>query len=137
MRNFAANGRRRWDCRTLPIPCGRCCGNARSARTPEPGSIRSSRRPRSRPLAGKTVRAKGFTLPLDGSDQTTHFLIGVNTPVCFYHPPGEPNEVIEVTSKQPVAWNDKLTTVEGTFSLINNGELGVFFRLTNAHQVRT
>ncbi len=83
------------------------------------------------------MRAKGFTLPLDGSDQTTHFLIGVNTPVCFYHPPGEPNEVIEVTSKQPVAWNDKLTTVEGTFSLINNGELGVFFRLTNAHQVRT
>lgn len=88
-------------------------------------------------LAGTTVRAKGFTLPLDGNDKTAHFLIGVNTPVCFYHPPGEPNEVIEVSTKQPITWDEKLTTVEGTFSLMNNGEMGVFFRLTNARQIRT
>ena len=87
-------------------------------------------------LAGKTVRAKGFTLPLDGNDRTNHFLIGINTPVCFYHPPGQPNEVIEVSSKTPIVWNEKMTTVEGTFSLINNGEMGVFFKLTNARQVK-
>ncbi|CAL4869324.1 hypothetical protein MMA231_03616 (plasmid) [Asticcacaulis sp. MM231] len=92
--------------------------------------------PEVKALAGKIVRAKGFTLPLDGNDRTNHFLIGVNTPVCFYHPPGQPNEVIEVISKSPVVWDEKMTTIEGTFSLINNGEMGVFFKLTNARQVR-
>lgn len=38
-------------------------------------------------INGKTIVVQGFTLPLDGSDRTHHFLIGVNTPVCFYHPP--------------------------------------------------
>lgn len=92
--------------------------------------------PEVKALAGKTVRAKGFTLPLDGNDRTNHFLIGVNTPVCFYHPPGQPNEVIEVSSKSPIVWDEKMTIVEGTFSLINNGEMGVFFKLTNARQVK-
>ena len=87
-------------------------------------------------MAGKTVRAKGFTLPLDGNDHTSHFLIGINTPVCFYHPPGQPNEVIEVSTRQPIVWDEKMTTVEGTFSLINNGEMGVFFRLINARAVK-
>jgi len=87
-------------------------------------------------MVGRTVRAKGFTLPLDGSDQTNHFLIGINTPVCFYHPPGDPNEVIEVVTEHPIVWTDKMTTVEGTFSLIQNGEMGVFFKLVKARQIK-
>ncbi|CAL4869315.1 hypothetical protein MMA231_03607 (plasmid) [Asticcacaulis sp. MM231] len=83
-------------------------------------------------LDGTTVRARGFVLPLDGSDHTKHFLLGINTPVCFYHPPGEPNEVMEVLSNQPIAWNDRPMTMEGRFAKINNGELGVFFRLEHA-----
>ncbi len=86
-------------------------------------------------LVGKTVKARGFVLPLDGSDQTKHFLLGINTPVCFYHPPGEPNEVLEVQTETAIAWNDHPMTMEGRFTQINNGTLGVFFRLDNAHRV--
>ncbi len=93
--------------------------------------------PEVKALAGKTVRTKGFTLPLDGNDRTNHFLIGVNTPVCFYHPPGQPNEVIEVSTLRAIEWTDRITMVEGTFTLINNAEMGVFFRLTNAKLVKT
>lgn len=88
-------------------------------------------------MVGQTIRVKGFTLPLDGNDQTSHFLIGVNTPVCFYHPPGDPNEVIEVVSDHPITWDDRQTTMEGQFSLINNGEMGVFFKMIKARQIKT
>ena len=86
-------------------------------------------------LIGKTIRVKGFVVPLDGSDQPKHFLLGVNTPVCFYHPPGEPNEVIEVFADSPVHWSEAPTTVEGRFAQSTSGNLGVFFRLDNARPV--
>lgn len=91
--------------------------------------------PEVRALSGKTQRVSGFTLPLDGQDRTRHFLIGRLTPVCFYHPPGEPNEVIEVMARKAVTWNSKPQAVEGTFTLVNDREMGVFFRLTNAQPV--
>lgn len=102
---------------------------------PKTGNYTLTPTPELTALEGKIVRARGFVLPLDGSDQTSHFLLGINTPVCFYHPPGEPNEVMEVMSVKPVTWNDKPMMMEGTFSKIDNGALGVFFRLDKARQV--
>lgn len=87
-------------------------------------------------MDGQEVTVNGFVLPLDGSDQTRHFLLTKRTPVCMYCPPGEPNEVIEVTSKQPVEWNDNLVTLRGRFTLVNNGEKAIFFALTDAEKVK-
>ena len=86
-------------------------------------------------LSGKTVRVKGFTVPLDGTDRTSHFLIAVNTPVCFYHPPGEPNEILEVTASSPLIWDEKLKTVEGLFAISAAGDAGVYFKLTQARLI--
>ena len=63
--------------------------------------------------AGQAVTASGWVLPLDGSDQTKHFLLTRRTPVCMFCPPGEPNEVAEVISPTPITWTDKLVTVSG------------------------
>ncbi len=93
--------------------------------------------PQVKAMVGQIVKVRGFTLPLDGTDKTSHFLIGVNTPVCFYHPPGDPNQVIEVLSDRPITWDEKPATVQGTFSLINNGEMGVFFKLVKARQLQS
>lgn len=87
-------------------------------------------------MAGRTVRIRGFILPLDGLDLTKHFLLGVNTPVCLFHPPGEPNEVIEVRSVKPVRWSENQIVAEGQFGLIKNAEMGVFFSLTLAREVK-
>ena len=90
--------------------------------------------PQVKALAGKQVQVKGFVVPLDGSDQTRDFLIGVNTPVCFYHPPGDPNELMEVNAASPISWIDKPTTIVGTFTLIQNNQMGVFFKLVDARE---
>ncbi len=91
--------------------------------------------PQVKALNGKRVQVKGFTVPLDGTDRTSHFLIAVNTPVCFYHPPGQPNEILEVTASSPVAWDEKLKTVEGVFSIAAAGDAGVYFRLSQARVI--
>jgi len=83
-------------------------------------------------LAGHTLTASGWVLPLDGSDHTKHFLLTRRTPVCMFCPPGEPNEVVEVFSPRAIVWTDKLVTVTGPLSLINNGEKGMFFRISDA-----
>lgn len=83
-------------------------------------------------LDGKTITVRGFVLPMDGSDRTKHFLITRNTPVCMFCPPGEPNEVVEVLARRAIPWTDKITAVTGRFSLINNGEKALFFKIENA-----
>ena len=91
--------------------------------------------PEVKAMAGQAVQASGWVLPLDGSDHTKHFLLTRRTPVCMFCPPGEPNEVAEVVTLSPVDWTDKMVTVTGLLSLINNGEKGMFFKI-DAYSVR-
>jgi len=88
--------------------------------------------PEVKSLAGHTVTASGWVLPLDGSDHTKHFLLTRRTPVCMFCPPGEPNEVAEVISPRAINWTDKIVTVTGPLTLINNGEKGMFFKISDA-----
>ncbi len=83
-------------------------------------------------LAGKTMTIAGFTMPLDTDETSRHFLLTRNTPVCPFCPPGEPNEVIEVWSDEPVKLTYDLAAFTGRFELIDNGEQGLFFQLKNA-----
>ncbi len=99
------------------------------------GLYRLTPTPEVKALAGKRLTVRGFVLPLDGLDITRHFLLGVNTPVCLFHPPGEPNEVIEVKSTKPVRWTENQTTIEGDFTLISNTEMGIFFAMSQARPV--
>lgn len=85
-----------------------------------------------RALAGKPFKIQGFMLPLEMAEQTTRFLISPYTPVCFYHPPAEPNEVIEVWLERPVRAGYHLVEVEGVLGLANDGEKGLFFQLRDA-----
>ena len=85
--------------------------------------------PEVKALAGQTVTLNGFVLPLDGSDHTKHFLLTRRTPVCMFCPPGEPNEVAEIVAPHPIVWTDKIVSVTGPLSLINNGEKGMFFKI--------
>jgi hypothetical protein len=82
-----------------------------------------------RALAGKPFKIQGFMLPLEMAERTTRFLISPYTPVCFYHPPAEPNEVIEVWLKRPIRAGYHLVEVEGVLALTDNGEKGLFFQI--------
>lgn len=80
-------------------------------------------------LNGTQVTVSGFMLPMDTAPRSKHFLLSRYTPVCFFCPPGQPNEVVEVISKPGVKLTGNMVTLSGRLSLINDGEKGLFFRL--------
>ena len=80
-------------------------------------------------LAGKNLSLSGFLMALETDKAMHHFLLSKYTPVCSFCPPGEPNEVVEVSSAQPVAYVERMVTVTGKFALQNNGEKGLFFQM--------
>lgn len=83
-------------------------------------------------LDGTQIAIKGFMVPLESKEEFNHFILSKRTPTCPYCPPGEPNELIEVFTAKPVKWNDGLVSASGKFSLINNQNFGMFFKLDNA-----
>ena len=88
--------------------------------------------PEVKALNGHPVSLSGFMLPLDTSGSSTHFLLSKYTPVCFFCPPGEPNEVVEVVSTRGVPITDRMLTVTGRMALENKGDKGLFFQVQQA-----
>lgn len=83
-------------------------------------------------LSGTAVVLDGFMMPLDGGEYSSHFLLSRRTPTCFYCPPGEPNEVVEVMSSKPVKYGAEMLDVSGTLQLVNDTEQGIFYRISPA-----
>lgn len=96
------------------------------------GIFTAAHPPAVKALVGRVLTIPGFIMPLDAATRGTHFLLSKYTPVCAFCPPGEPNEVIEVQTARPVVFSDKLVHVTGTFALENNGDNGLFFKMTGA-----
>ena len=88
--------------------------------------------PEVRALNGKAVTLSGFMLPLDTEAKARHFLLSKYTPVCFFCPPGQPNEVVEVTVANGVPLTDRMLNVSGRLTLSNQGDKGLFFKMDNA-----
>jgi hypothetical protein len=88
--------------------------------------------PEVKALSGKEVTVNGFMLPLESTNKFRHFLLAKRTPTCPFCPPGEPNEIIDVWLDKPVAYSENLVNVKGTFTLMNDHEMGLFFKLSNA-----
>ena len=83
-------------------------------------------------LNGQTITLTGFMMPLESQATTSHFLLSKYTPVCFFCPPGQPNEVVEVRTSKPLKAGYDRIQVTGRFALQNDGEKGLFFRLDQA-----
>jgi uncharacterized protein len=83
-------------------------------------------------MSGKEITISGFMLPLETKPQSSHFLLERRAPTCAFCPPGEPNEVMEVFSTRPMAWNENLVTLSGTLILPNDGKKGIFFQMKEA-----
>ena len=99
---------------------------------PAKGIFTAAFPPKVKAMAGQTLTVSGFMLPLDAGMATQHFLLSKYTPVCPFCPPGAPNEVIEVRSTSPIYIYDQQIEVTGRFSLQNDGDAGLFFRLDQA-----
>lgn len=88
--------------------------------------------PEVKAMEGKTITISGFMLPLESSEKFKHFILSKRTPTCPFCPPGEPNEIVDVWTKNPVKWDEGLVKVTGKFGFTKQKELGMFFKLSDA-----
>ena len=83
-------------------------------------------------MVGKEITISGFMLPLEASEKFKHFILSKRTPTCFFCPPGQPNEIVDVWTDKSTDWKEELIKVTGTFELMNDPQLGMFFKLNKA-----
>ena len=115
-----------------PAATWRVLATTRITENTNAGTFAAIHPPAVRALVGTNITISGFMLPLDTTPRSRHFMLSRLTPVCFFCPPGGPNEVIEIYSSTPIAITDRLVTVTGRFVLTNDVEKGLFFRINNA-----
>jgi len=83
-------------------------------------------------MDGKKITLSGFLQPLEAKGVSQHFLLCKNAPSCAYCPPSKPNEIVELFTAKPVAWQQNLLTISGTLHLVNDGNKGIFFQIKGA-----
>jgi len=87
--------------------------------------------PEVKAMEGKDITITGFMLPLEASEKFKHFILSKRTPTCPFCPPGEPNEIIDVYTAQPVSWIESAIKIRGKFGFTKDQQLGMFFKMTN------
>ena len=88
--------------------------------------------PEVKAMEGKQEAITGFILLLEPTEKFTHFILSKRTPTCPFCPPGEPNEIVEVFTKKPIAYSEGMLVVTGTMRFTNNPDLGMFYQLKDA-----
>jgi hypothetical protein len=91
--------------------------------------------PEVKALSGKQVTISGFILPLESTEKFKHFILSKRTPTCPFCPPGEPNEIVDVWTSEPIGYSEDIITVKGTFELMNDREMGLFFKMKDAKKM--
>ena len=84
-------------------------------------------------LVGTRVSITGYTVPLEMKEKYKHFILSEKGTTGAFCPPGEPYEIVEVESRDAVAWSQEPVTVRGTFGLTENQTMGLFFILKDAN----
>lgn len=87
-------------------------------------------------LDGKEVLIQGYMFPLEGTEQTSFFLLGPFPMSCPFHYHVPPNLVLEVRTKDPVSFSFDSINIKGVLELIpKDMENNVFYRLNQAEIV--
>lgn len=84
-------------------------------------------------LKGRSIKLKGFMMPLDQASKQQHFILSAN-PVtnCFYCLPGGPETLVEVRTDKPVEFSYDPVEVSGTLELLTDDPMGMYYRLVDA-----
>ena len=87
-------------------------------------------------LHQKTQRIQGFMMPLEPGERQRHFLLSAVPLTCSFCTPGGPESMVEVRSKVPVPVTIDPVVVEGRFSVLQDDPYGLYYRMTDAVNVR-
>ena len=88
-------------------------------------------------LAGTDILIQGYMFPLSQDEKQALFLLGPFPMSCPYHYHVPPRLIIEIHSKEPVAFSYDAVNIKGTLELVpKDDEYNVFYRLKDAEIVR-
>ena len=87
-------------------------------------------------LDNKSQRIQGFMMPLDPGEKQKHFLLSSVPLTCAFCVPGGPESMVEVKTKTPVKYSMEAVVVEGQFAVLKDDPYGLFYRVTDAVQVK-
>jgi hypothetical protein len=87
-------------------------------------------------LDQKSQRLQGFMLPLDPGEKQKHFLLSAVPLTCPFCVPGGPESMVEVKTRTPVKYSLEVVVVEGKFAVLKDDPYGLFYRVTDAAEVK-
>jgi hypothetical protein len=83
-------------------------------------------------LDAKEVKVQGFMMPLEMGDKQSHFILAATPQDCAFCMPGGPESLVEVKTRQPVAYGVGPVVLSGKLAVLKDDPTGVFYRLTDA-----
>lgn len=87
-------------------------------------------------LDNKGLRIQGFMVPLDPGEKQKHFLLSAVPVTCPFCVPGGPESMVEVKTRTPVKYSFNVIVVEGQFTVLRDDPLGLYYRITDAAEVK-
>ena len=87
-------------------------------------------------LNQKPQRIQGFMMPLEPGERQRHFLLSSVPLTCSFCVPGGPESMVEVRTREPVAYTMEPVVVEGRFATLENDPYGLYYRVTDAVAVK-
>ncbi len=87
-------------------------------------------------LNKRDVKLVGFMMPLAPGDKQTHFLMSYSPQTCAFCMPSGPEGMVEVKTASPVKVTFEPLVMSGKFEVLADDPGGVYYRLTEAGQVK-
>jgi hypothetical protein len=81
-------------------------------------------------------RLQEFMMPLEPGEKQSRFLLTSVPSGCSFCLPGGPESMVEVRAKSPIAFTYDPLIVEGTFVVLNDDPMGMYYRLTDGVAVK-
>ncbi len=88
-----------------------------------------------RALDGERVRIKGFMYPLEAGETHDKFLLAALPPACPFCLPGNAKTLVDVHCDRPVGYTMEPVILEGRFTLLDEDDTGLYYRLSEAGPV--
>ncbi|MBL7977416.1 MAG: hypothetical protein JNN12_03680 [Bacteroidetes Order II. Incertae sedis bacterium] len=87
-------------------------------------------------LENKTITLQGYLVPIELAFSTDHFGLTPDPSDCQFCVGVGPEKIVELNLDRKIRYTDQPVEVQGTFSLLPNSDLLLFYRLDRA-SVRT
>ena len=86
-------------------------------------------------LNNTRIKVQGFMMPLEAGMKQRRFLLSSVPTTCQFCVPAGPEGLVEVRSKMPVKYGIEAFVMEGTLHVLQDDDMGLYYRLMDAAPV--